>query len=147
MSEQPTQSTSAVAAPAADRTGRLAAVVSLLVVVAAPFVYMATMRNAYLRSSGVLMFLMMGLGCGAGLAAARRVRRKWTTGIAVVNLLLTGFLAYGFFVLAKLPAVAGPDEAAAVADFTLPDHAGRHVTLYEELEKGPVMLIFYRGAW
>ncbi|WP_335872939.1 peroxiredoxin-like family protein [Bacillus sp. 2205SS5-2] len=32
-------------------------------------------------------------------------------------------------------------------DFTLRSAAGDEVTLYEELEKGPVILMFYRGTW
>jgi peroxiredoxin len=32
-------------------------------------------------------------------------------------------------------------------DFTLPDAAGRPVSLYETLGRGPVILIFYRGGW
>jgi peroxiredoxin len=32
-------------------------------------------------------------------------------------------------------------------DFTLPNAAGRPVTLHEELQRGPVILSFYRGGW
>ena len=32
-------------------------------------------------------------------------------------------------------------------DFTLPDAFGSKVTLSEELKKGPVVLVFYRGSW
>ncbi len=32
-------------------------------------------------------------------------------------------------------------------DFTLPDAWGKPVNLAEELKKGPVVLVFYRGAW
>ncbi|MGP7818647.1 peroxiredoxin-like family protein [Niallia sp. 01092] len=32
-------------------------------------------------------------------------------------------------------------------NFTLKDATGADITLYEELEKGPVILTFYRGAW
>uniref|UniRef100_A0A7S2WH90 thioredoxin-dependent peroxiredoxin n=1 Tax=Eucampia antarctica TaxID=49252 RepID=A0A7S2WH90_9STRA len=32
-------------------------------------------------------------------------------------------------------------------DFTLPDSSGTKITLSEELKKGPVVLVFYRGAW
>ena len=33
------------------------------------------------------------------------------------------------------------------ADFILPDVEGRSVRLYTELERGPVVLVFYRGGW
>ena len=32
-------------------------------------------------------------------------------------------------------------------NFTLKNSLGKDITLYKELEKGPVILIFYRGAW
>jgi peroxiredoxin len=32
-------------------------------------------------------------------------------------------------------------------DFILTDVNGRHVRLYTELERGPVVLVFYRGGW
>jgi len=32
-------------------------------------------------------------------------------------------------------------------DFTLPDAFGKPVNLAEQLQKGPVVLVFYRGAW
>ncbi len=31
--------------------------------------------------------------------------------------------------------------------FELPDHKGRAWNLSEQLEAGPVMLVFYRGDW
>lgn len=34
-----------------------------------------------------------------------------------------------------------------VPDFTLPNALGKPVNLYEQLQKGPVILTFYRGAW
>ncbi len=43
--------------------------------------------------------------------------------------------------------------AASVADgahapaFSLPDQAGHTVVLADELQHGPVVLVFYRGYW
>lgn len=34
-----------------------------------------------------------------------------------------------------------------VKDFTATDALGHKVSLYEELSKGPVVLVFYRGSW
>ncbi|MFD0672669.1 peroxiredoxin-like family protein [Cohnella sp. GCM10027633] len=34
-----------------------------------------------------------------------------------------------------------------VKDFTATDALGNKVSLYEELSKGPVVLVFYRGSW
>lgn len=42
----------------------------------------------------------------------------------------------------------GAPRAGAVAPpFTLPDARGGQVSLHEQLERGPVVLTFYRGAW
>ncbi len=41
-------------------------------------------------------------------------------------------------------AVVAADTAP---DFTLPNATGRPVTLHEELQRGPVILSFYRGGW
>lgn len=32
-------------------------------------------------------------------------------------------------------------------NFTLPNALGKNITLYDELEKGPVILMWYRGGW
>lgn len=41
-------------------------------------------------------------------------------------------------------AIKAGDDAP---DFTLPDALGNMVSLYEQLEKGPVILTWYRGSW
>lgn len=38
-----------------------------------------------------------------------------------------------------------PKVGDRAPDFTLPDEAGNRVSLYEELDSGPVMLVFYPG--
>jgi peroxiredoxin len=38
-------------------------------------------------------------------------------------------------------------EGAYVPDFTLPDAQGQAVTLSHLLKSGPVVIVFYRGAW
>ena len=44
-------------------------------------------------------------------------------------------------------AARAPKIGDRAPDFTLPDPLGRQVSLAGELEQGPVVLIFYRGAW
>ncbi|NIV31324.1 MAG: redoxin domain-containing protein, partial [Anaerolineae bacterium] len=46
----------------------------------------------------------------------------------------------------KLPD-PGLDVGQKAPDFTLPNAFGKSVSLSEYLEKGPVVLTFYRGAW
>nr|WP_276316238.1 peroxiredoxin-like family protein [Paenibacillus artemisiicola] len=41
----------------------------------------------------------------------------------------------------------GLNIGAAAPDFTLEDATGKRITLSEELKKGPIILIFYRGEW
>ncbi|MFC4812894.1 peroxiredoxin-like family protein [Paenibacillus sp. GCM10023250] len=41
----------------------------------------------------------------------------------------------------------GLDIGETAPDFTLEDATGKWITLSEELKKGPVILIFYRGEW
>ncbi|UII55504.1 AhpC/TSA family protein [Cytobacillus spongiae] len=43
--------------------------------------------------------------------------------------------------------VTGLTEGVKAKDFTLVNHLGETIHLYEELEKGPVILTFYRGSW
>lgn len=44
-------------------------------------------------------------------------------------------------------AVSGLKVGDSAPNFTLADPLGKSVNLYEELAQGPVVLIFYRGAW
>ena len=44
-------------------------------------------------------------------------------------------------------AARAPKVGDRAPDFTLPDQLGNRVSLAGELEQGPVVLIFYRGAW
>lgn len=41
----------------------------------------------------------------------------------------------------------GLKEGTKAKDFTLNNATGQTVNLYEELSKGPVVLVFYRGGW
>jgi len=49
--------------------------------------------------------------------------------------------------LAKTLPDPGIKVGERAPDFTLPNAFGQPVNLYDELEKGPVVLVFYRGAW
>ena len=75
--------------------------------------------------------------------------------LATVTLLLAAFAFFSFFVARALPASASaPTVGQKVPDFTLPDTAGRPVSLSRLLAtsatSGPnkaVLLVFYRGYW
>lgn len=49
--------------------------------------------------------------------------------------------------LAKTLPNPGIRAGERAPDFTLPNAFGQKVNLYDELKKGPVVLVFYRGAW
>lgn len=49
--------------------------------------------------------------------------------------------------LAKTLPDPGIKVGERAPDFTLPNAFGQGVNLYDELKKGPVVLVFYRGAW
>jgi hypothetical protein len=83
----------------------------------------------------------------AGLAVA--LRRRWYAWLVLaLSLLLLTVGAYVNFVIARIPA-----EPAVLRigepppDFTLPDAAGRPVSLADYRGQKPVVLVFYRGYW
>ena len=67
--------------------------------------------------------------------------------VAAAQVLLTAFFVIWFFWLSQLPATGSLDGLQRAPDFTLPNQDGMQVTLAQELAKGPVLLIFYRGHW
>ncbi len=49
---------------------------------------------------------------------------------------------------AKLvPRSAGPPAKAKAPPFSLVDHRGKTRTLAELIERGPALVVFYRGFW
>ncbi|MFC4810535.1 peroxiredoxin-like family protein [Paenibacillus sp. GCM10023250] len=49
--------------------------------------------------------------------------------------------------LQKSGVASGKQAGEKAADFRLTNALGREVILYDELAKGPVVLVFYRGGW
>ncbi len=56
-----------------------------------------------------------------------------------------GHAACGWWSLETRTAPVGAERTAP--PFSLPDHAGKAVSLGSLLERGPVVLVFYRGHW
>ena len=121
--------------------------ITLLVTLCGLPVYMATAHIPWARSTGGLMFAVMLVGVVAGLTMAAKNRKWWVRGVAGVNVLLTAFMAFGLFYIARLPADPAFAALATAPDFTLNDELDRPVSLAGELSKGPVHLVFYRGHW
>ena len=88
------------------------------------------------------------LAVALALAAVWRSRRWLPLTALVATLLLLGLAGFVNFVAMRVPAgrplfVVGQPAP----DFTLPDAAGRTVTLSGYRGHNPVVLVFYRGYW
>jgi cytochrome oxidase Cu insertion factor (SCO1/SenC/PrrC family) len=120
------------------------ALLALVALVLAPLTWFWTLDQPFLRSSGLSAWLLLAVALGLALSAAWRDRRKWVRGVAALALGAVAFFTWAFFVFARMPATHLPARAP---DFTLPDQDGRPVTLAAELQRGPVLLVFFRGHW
>jgi hypothetical protein len=88
------------------------------------------------------------LGVALAALAVWRARGWLTVSALVVSVLLLGLASFVNFVVTRVP----PSPPAVVVgqplpDFTLPDAAGRPVTLSSFRGQRPVVLVFYRGYW
>jgi FtsH-binding integral membrane protein len=118
----------------------------LVLTIAGPFAYMASLDQPMLRATGLPAWVLMAAGIALCLVTARRTKRRGPWVLTGVTGLMTAAFLGMFFLAAALPST----NAAALRtapDFTLNDHTGRPFHLAEELKRGPVLLIFYRGHW
>jgi ferric-dicitrate binding protein FerR (iron transport regulator) len=129
----------------ATRRGGLA-VLSLALLVAAPLSWWWTIDQPFLRRTGATAWVGIALAITLALISARVDRRRWVRAVALVQLSALGVFAWGFLVVARLPLTTVEAQEKA-PDFTLPDSRGHGVTLSEELARGPVLLVFFRGHW
>jgi hypothetical protein len=90
----------------------------------------------------------LGLAAALALVAVWRARRWLTVSALVVSGLLLAGAGFFNFVAMRVPA-SRPlvTVGQPVPDFTLPDAAGRPVSLADYRGKKPVVLVFYRGYW
>ena len=129
------------------RSGWLAAL-SIIVCAAAIAAYTLLLRVAAVRNSPegyVAAFAIAATLAGLAVALGRRWY-AWTALVLSLTLLLGG--ATFNFVLARIPdAPTNVRVGERAPDFTLPDAAGRPVSLADFRGKKPVVLVFYRGYW
>ncbi len=123
------------------------AMFGLLLVVAGPILYGLLFDQALMRATGAPAFGLIAAGAAAGVVAAGRDRRAWVRAICCVDVLALPVALYLFFGLAVLPDATAATQMDIAPEFTLPDHTGEEVVLYDLLAEGPVMLVFYRGHW
>jgi hypothetical protein len=129
--------------------GRIAAL-SVLTAIGAPVAYALLLGVPAVRNHPEGYVVAFALATAlAALAVSRARGRRWPAWLALgfTSLLLVAG-AWFNFVGAQVPVTP---TALAVGQppppFTLPDAAGRPVSLSDYVGKKPVILIFYRGYW
>ncbi len=132
-------------ASSAPRRGARALFALLLCLLALPAWY-ATIDEPWMRSSGSAAWFLLGLGVAIGVSAARIDRRAWVRLLAGLDLTALAAFAWLFFGLARLPATRAA-ELAQAPGFALESTEGRTIRLEDELARGPVHLVFFRGPW
>jgi len=130
-------------------SGRLAGL-SVVVAVAAVAAYVLLVRVAVVRNHPEGYVGAFALATALAILAVVRARaRRWPAWIALglASLLLVAG-AWFNFVAARVPdAPTALRVGERPPDFTLPDAAGRPVSLGDFRGKKPVVLVFYRGYW
>jgi hypothetical protein len=135
--------------PAMTTSGRLAAL-SVIIAIGGVAVYVLLLRVAVVRNHPEGYVLALALATAlAVLAVARARRRRWPVWLALgFSSLLLVAGAWFNFVGARVPLTASALRVGErLPDFTLPDAAGRPVSLAGYRGQKPVVLVFYRGYW
>ena len=126
------------------------ALLSLVIAFGAAAAYVMFLRVPMIRNHPEGYVIAFGIATVLPLIALwRDSRPRWPSWVALVvsgPLLVAG--AWFDFVRARVPDTPLAFRAGEAApDFTLPDAAGRTVTLADYRGKKPVVVIFYRGYW
>ena len=126
------------------------AVLSVLVALGAVATYVLLLGVAVVRNHPEGYVIAFALATGLAVLAVVRARtRRWPAwaALGVTSLLLVAG-AWFNFVVARVPdAPTALRVGEQPRDFTLPDAAGRPVTLADYRGQKPVVLVFYRGYW
>jgi cytochrome oxidase Cu insertion factor (SCO1/SenC/PrrC family) len=129
-------------------TGRGLALLSLLLSVGAVAGYFSLLRVVAIRNHPALYLAAFALATAIAAGATWRAWRPMNLAALAVSVALLALGSWFNFVYAKLPPptttlrVGGP-----APDFTLPDAAGRPVTLSSYRGQKAVVVVFYRGSW
>jgi hypothetical protein len=126
------------------------AVLSVLVALGAVATYVLLLGVAVVRNHPEGYVIAFALATGLAVLSVVRARtRRWPAWLALgfTSLVLVGG-AWFNFVGARVPDTPTTFKVGDQApDFTLPDAAGRPVTLADYRGQKPVVLVFYRGYW
>lgn len=123
------------------------AICALLLALSAPCLWLATIDSPALRASGAAAWIALAVSIGIGGSAAWVDRRLWVRTLASVEVILLGLFAWIFFGFAKLPEARAAEALERASEFTLLDSTGASRALSNELARGPVLLVFFRGSW
>jgi hypothetical protein len=126
------------------------AVLSVLVAIGALAAYVLLLGVAVVRNHPEGYVIAFALATALAVLAVVRARtRRWPAWVALgVSSLLLVAGAWFNFVGSRVPdAPVAFKVGERPPDFTLPDAAGRPVTLADYRGKKPVVLVFYRGYW
>jgi len=130
-------------------SARLAALSTVIAIGAAP-AYALLLRVAAVRNHPEGYVVAFALATAlAALAVIRAPARRWPAWLALgLSSLLLVAGAWFNFVVAQVPVTPTALRVGErPPDFTLPDAAGRPVSLADFRGKKPVVLVFYRGYW
>lgn len=125
----------------------LRALAALLFALAGVGVYVLTLGSGFLRESGLPAFVPLFVATVASLRALRRPRRLAALLPALLTFALAGAFTYVFFVVARLPVAGGFEALERAPAFTRPVEGEPPFVLEQQLARGPVLLVFYRGHW
>jgi hypothetical protein len=126
--------------------GRLAAL-SLVVALGTVAAYVLLFHVAVVRNHPEGYVVAFAVAVILAALAVRRSRRwyVWPALVLSVALLVLGSWAYFAARIPATPTALRVGERPP--DFTLPDAAGRPVSLADYRGEKPVVLVFYRGYW
>jgi hypothetical protein len=134
-----------VRAPA--RRNLVLGALGLALCLCAPFAWVLTLDVPLLMHTGAAAWLCIAIGLALGVSAMRNDTRKLLRVFVAADLVLAGLLAWGAYGLAQLPRAGVARASERAPEFDLVDHNGKPVRLSDELARGPVLLVFFRGSW
>lgn len=122
--------------------------VGLLLTLAGGISYFLLMSVPWIRTHAIPNIALAIVGIALCTFALKQRRTKLIIAASAVSYLVAiGFLL-SIFVLMRLPAPQTTFAAGqSPPEFTLPNQDGQSISLASYRNKGPVLLVFYRGFW
>ena len=125
------------------------AALATIVTIGSGLAFLALIDSPYVRTTGQPSATLMCLGAVLSLIGLR-FRPRWPGIIAsVLCVAMAGTFVWQLYFV-RLPSPAPLPQAAKTAgglDFSLRDSAGKTWRLSDFRDKGPVLVVFYRGFW